>query len=150
MREKVGGFLYLDMVLSISVFILLIHSAILIVHDVQQERILYEEGQRMVLRIRRLQQESMQSSQREDLTVKSLQISRHSYCYNQNNRDFDEQLLASRIINPEGTAIIAFQKNGLPCFDKKVVLCAENTKHFLTIYIAVQTGRVRLHAWKSL
>lgn len=110
----------------------------------EEKRILYEEAQHMVLILRNLQQESMLESRSAEDSLKELCVNQEGYYYYQNTKATPLVAFPKVVKNNVGFRAFSFHKTGEPAGGKNLVLSTKDGQYVAAIYIAVQTGRIRL------
>lgn len=142
------GFVYFEILLVIGLMALFFSYGGISISKIYHRQQLHTEAKKMVLRIRALQQETMEQYEGEGKTGKAIWVVDTEHMIKQNNRLSQIVSFSDHIRNSHGTTVIYFHKNGLPAGDKTLSLTAGDGAHVAIIYIAVQTGRIRMEVIK--
>lgn len=104
-------------------------------------------AQDLILAIRRVQQSSMYGYEREKIAMTQLFIEKDGYRHMQGSRLIGEKkYFPAGVENRNNVTIIVFHGNGLPSGDTTMTLVDRKNGRRCTIYIAIQTGRVRFES----
>lgn len=143
-RGAERGYLYAELLVGISLFLLLFSVSALQVSDVSSKK---WEVKAVVALLERdlmeMQQEIIYGKPGKREANYQMYIFRSYYMITSGNKTIYRREFPSTVCNESGTYHIAFQNDGRPIQDSTILLVSTDKKTVGTIYIAAQTGRIR-------